>query len=324
VACGLAPLLLWEGFALLYYGFPAPNTAYAKLATGIPRGELVAQGLRYLEHGALVDPLTLLVALLAVVLAVARPCWFAGLPARALALGVVLYLVWVVRIGGDFMAGRFLTLPFLAGVLLLSRVELPDRWRSGGRAKAVVACFAGLIALATVPRFLVTDREVVADSGIADERRAYQSLSLSNRLGRESPPDHPWAAAGDRLRREGRPVVQVAGGIGLLGYYAGDVAHVLDVHGLSDPLLARLPANDDWRVGHYVRTPRRDYVDSLRTGRNLIVDPDLHRYYEKLRLITRGALLDPERLKAIVGMQLGRYDGWLERYLTRRERTASR
>ena len=39
---GFLPLLCWEMFALLYYGFPFPNTAYAKLSHGLPRGELLA------------------------------------------------------------------------------------------------------------------------------------------------------------------------------------------------------------------------------------------------------------------------------------------
>ena len=34
-AIGLAPLMLWEAFAIVYYGFPFPNTAYAKLQHGI-------------------------------------------------------------------------------------------------------------------------------------------------------------------------------------------------------------------------------------------------------------------------------------------------
>jgi len=35
LALGFLPLLAWEAFALLYYGFPFPNTAYAKLQTGV-------------------------------------------------------------------------------------------------------------------------------------------------------------------------------------------------------------------------------------------------------------------------------------------------
>jgi arabinofuranosyltransferase len=41
VALGMLPLVAWEVFSLIYYGFPVPNTAYAKLDTGAERGELV-------------------------------------------------------------------------------------------------------------------------------------------------------------------------------------------------------------------------------------------------------------------------------------------
>jgi hypothetical protein len=34
-AAGLAPLAAWHVFSLVYYGVPFPNTAYAKLQTGI-------------------------------------------------------------------------------------------------------------------------------------------------------------------------------------------------------------------------------------------------------------------------------------------------
>src|SRR4029079_1084163 len=47
-AIGLLPALLWTAFAVIYYGFPFPNTAYAKLSMGIDPAELRAQGLLYL------------------------------------------------------------------------------------------------------------------------------------------------------------------------------------------------------------------------------------------------------------------------------------
>jgi arabinofuranosyltransferase len=46
---GALPLVAWELFALLYYGFALPNTKYAKLDTGIPAGALALQGLRYAQ-----------------------------------------------------------------------------------------------------------------------------------------------------------------------------------------------------------------------------------------------------------------------------------
>jgi arabinofuranosyltransferase len=36
LAAGMAPVLAWHAFATLYYGIPYPNTALAKLNTGIP------------------------------------------------------------------------------------------------------------------------------------------------------------------------------------------------------------------------------------------------------------------------------------------------
>jgi arabinofuranosyltransferase len=48
VVLGLTPLFAWETFSVFYYGFPFPNTAYAKLGTGISSGELIQQGLKYL------------------------------------------------------------------------------------------------------------------------------------------------------------------------------------------------------------------------------------------------------------------------------------
>jgi len=50
LAVGLLPVLIWEGFSLLYYGFPFPNTYYAKLTSSIPPGDLLLQGLRYLFY----------------------------------------------------------------------------------------------------------------------------------------------------------------------------------------------------------------------------------------------------------------------------------
>ncbi len=43
-----APFVAWELFSLLYYGFLFPNSAYAKLTTGIPWWQMARQGVYYL------------------------------------------------------------------------------------------------------------------------------------------------------------------------------------------------------------------------------------------------------------------------------------
>jgi arabinofuranosyltransferase len=59
LVAGFTPFILWECLALFYYGFLFPNTAYAKLGTGIPRLDLFIQGLYYLEDALYTDPLLL-------------------------------------------------------------------------------------------------------------------------------------------------------------------------------------------------------------------------------------------------------------------------
>ena len=46
---GLTPVILWHLFSLFYYGFPFPNTAYAKLNTGLERFELIRIGFVYFQ-----------------------------------------------------------------------------------------------------------------------------------------------------------------------------------------------------------------------------------------------------------------------------------
>ena len=100
IGIGAMPALLWTAFATIYYGFPFPNTAYAKLATGVSGGELRRQGWLYLLDSLDRDPITLVTIAFAIVIGVATR----HSAARALAAGIAWYLGYVVWIGGDFMS----------------------------------------------------------------------------------------------------------------------------------------------------------------------------------------------------------------------------
>jgi arabinofuranosyltransferase len=58
ILIGILPFLAWELFSLIYYGFPFPNTAYAKINTGINHYDLIYQGLKYFYSSLKLDPLT--------------------------------------------------------------------------------------------------------------------------------------------------------------------------------------------------------------------------------------------------------------------------
>ncbi len=292
---GLLPLTGWHLGALVYYGVPLPNTAYAKLGHGLPRDELVGAGLRWLEWALWTDPATLLALCLAV------PIWLAGDGrTRSVGLGAALYVAYVVWIGGDFMGDRFLSAPTLlaafaiashplrfaaAGLVVALSVLTPHSpWRAGpGYTKAP-------------PRH-----------GVVDERGYYwPGMGLWSTASGPRPA-HPFARTGERLQRqEVRRAVKATAG--MVGYYGGPQLHLVDPLGLTDPFLARLPAryDPDWRVGHYRRVVPRGYGAAADTDAITLDDPELQALYDTLALVHRGPLWSKERWQAIVALQLGR------------------
>jgi arabinofuranosyltransferase len=305
LALGFAPFLAWEAFAVFYYGFPFPNTAYAKLNTGIPSADLARQGLCYLLNSLASDPLTLAIVFAGILAAlVAR-----DRRALALAAGALLTLVYVVRIGGDFMSGRLLAAPFLVCVILLAR----SRLALSGPGFAVSALFVAALGLAApYPNLLAgsdygIDRrgQFMDGKGITDERaRYYQGMGLLRARRGLSLPDYPWRTEGEEARFAGDAVV-TREAVGLFGFFAGPRVHVLDVCALGEPLLARLPAEAGWRIGHFNRRVPPGLEESLRQGTILIDDPALATYYMKLRRVTRGPLFSGKRLAAIWDLNLG-------------------
>ena len=310
VLAGLAPAILWELFSLIYYGFPFPNSAYAKLGSGIAAFDLVGQGLRYYANSLAWDPLTLTLTLGGVIWAATRSAW----SQRAGALGVVLYLLYVVRIGGDFMSGRFFALPFLVAVILLASVPMR---RAGWGVVAGIALVSLLSPAAPLRTTRAYESLGIDAHGIADERGYYFRASglLFYRGGAEFP-DHPGTRTGIELRDAPNPgaIVRM---VGYFGFAAGPEKIVVDPFGIADPLLARLPVADpdDWRIGHFERALPAGYVESVLTGENAIENPELRKFHDRIRLIVSGPLFSAERLRAIVAINTGRYDRWVDAYL---------
>ncbi|RJP52554.1 MAG: hypothetical protein C4583_06490 [Anaerolineaceae bacterium] len=316
LALGFIPLLLWEAFSLFYYGFPFPNTYYAKLGAGIPKAELFTQGLTYLFDSLQRDPLTLIVIAAGILLAL----WRGQLRERLLALGSLLYLAYVLSIGGDFMSGRFLTASLLVSALLLVRLlnNFAMPWKCAAFGTVLIL---GLFA--TPPNFILdlnqprfTEHDL--QTGINDERAFYYPISglMNYRPGKQIPfASEGWVEHGYALRASGKSVVDEKN-VGFIGYFAGPAVHIVDRYALADPLLARLPASsqEEWRIGHFERDIPAGYIQSLRTGVNQIADSSLAKYYDALALITRGPLFSRARLIAIWKMNTGQFDSLLAEF----------
>jgi arabinofuranosyltransferase len=290
----LTPELLWTAFSLFYYGSLFPNTGNAKLGTGISLHELIRQGFVYFFDSFSRDPITLTLIFSSLLLALREQ----SRSLKAIAVGVVLYLIYVLCIGGDFMTGRFLTAPLLASAVILSRSKL----------STIEAASIGLILVilgatslhATILSGPGYADESIPPNGIADERGFMYPMRGLITTTRDFSAQPQWRPGTKSL------FVQCVQ-LGMKSLYAGPDAHFIDSCALTDPLLARLPAKGEsgWRIGHFERYIPSGYAESVMKGENLLADSATRDYWEVIRKATRGPLLSFERLIAIVRLNLG-------------------
>lgn len=316
-ALGALPLAVWLGFSLIYYGSLVPNTALAKLNIDVAKPLLFLQGVYYFADSIARDPSTLVMTALAgCALALSRERL-----ARAHALGLVLGMLYVFSIGGDFMTGRFFGAPcvFALAALLSERVVPAQRSRAWvGCGMALVASYA-LLWPGSPWRFQYEPMQNgsmsarVGEHGIADERAFYfHSTGLINVLiDRETiqrvnlpVPPHTWAMQGRRFAKSRRGEVEVHSSIGFYGYFAENKL-VVDNCALTDAFLARIPTCSSFRIGHCKRAIPDGYLESLLSGHNLVADPALARTYARVSAIASGPLFTAERWRAILCFNLG-------------------
>jgi len=347
IILGAMPLICWFAFSLFYYGFLFPNTKYAKLNTGIAELEYVKQGVLYFLELFSSDPFSYM--MLCITLAhtfdsgkdVVLSRWRKS-PSKAkpnapnhalllsVGIGTLAYMGYVTLVGGDFMSGRFLAMPFFVTVWLIYAPVTQMEYKRAAIYVAFLIALKGMslsIAADSMERCVKSMKlafpadlipPFCTKSGIADERAFYYPNRAWFHNGkfdsRDIFQDRSYYLAQIALRAPEK--IYVFGAIGAIGYYAPNVKFV-DYYALTDPLLARLPIRDihDWRIGHFGRSLPDGYLFALRTGNSDQMDPALRKYYDPLRLIVSGNLLDPKRLQAIWDFNTGYYDHYKEEYL---------
>jgi arabinofuranosyltransferase len=301
---GFAPLLLWILFSLIYYGFPFPNTYYAKLKTGIGAWTLFHQGILYVIDSLSRDTITLVVIAFSLLLTLKIK---EGKKTSA-AVGILLYVLYVIKIGGDFMSGRFFAMPLFAAAVLISQVELK---RSFCIILSILFLLIGLSG--QHPTIFYNKKDSAppkSNTGIVDEREYYfPSTGLITGSRYQSLPHYPTIRQAKKARM-GNKKIYVKPNIGFFGYYAGPQIHIVDTMGLCDPLLAHLPVDETkkWRIGHFERAIPKGYPETLNTGQNCIEDPEISKLYDIITEITRGKIFSLKRFILIIKFNLGYYD----------------
>lgn len=280
----------WLIFSTFYYGFPLPNTYYAKLHTGINSAEYIKQGIVYLVDFFIFDPVGAFLLIFAIcILAVSRSGYL---------IGLALHVLYVIKIGGDFQSGRFFGSDVVYSALILGLAV--SHLRSTHLASlTVVLVLVSLANKFSLFRFEQSWTDVfIRPSGIAPERAWYVERDRSFFSVRRDQPlffDDPWFK---NFRTRSVNVVETAG----LEGYSQPGSHLVDVFALVDPLLSKLPSipDDHWRIGHFARRLPLGYLKTLETGVNHIAEDSLREYYEQLRIATRGELFSKSRIQAIL------------------------
>ena len=323
---GFLPIILWTVFSIVYYGFPFPNTFYAKINTGIPKLEIFSQGVYYFINSLKFDTITLVIIFLVIGITFIK-----GIKIHYyLVFGILLYLIYIIYIGGDFMSGRFFSLPFITAIaILVSSITFNGYY---------VKLFLSIIFVLYLILYPYTPVKTGIDyadktfnfldeNGISDERGYYyQNTSLWKAINGYKIPQHQMIDVAQR-QIEMKEKVFLAGAIGFLGYYAGPSLYVIDVYALSDAFLSKLPVvkydliygrayekkfnkkpNKNWRIGHFLRPLPEGFTLSKIKNDCLIKDSLLNEFYKKIYIITQSSIFSFERFSEIIKMNLGLYD----------------
>jgi arabinofuranosyltransferase len=275
----------YQVFRMGYFAALVPNTALAKEASRAYWRQGWVYARDFIGVYALWIPLLLLLGWLG--LETWRACrrrdWRAAALLLAPVVAAAVHALYVIRVGGDFMHGRFF-LPSLFGAILpLAMVALPVPRLAGWRGLARGALALGVLgwALACGLWMRWPHGPEINPVGIADERLYYVSrtrrsnpITIADYLDM----DHDWVRQGLLLRERGqdRPrvllvgrrefplaatvhpdvaLVSAVGNPGGQGYAAGLDVHLVDRLGLGDPIAARLRLEKRTRPGHEKELP---------------------------------------------------------------------
>jgi arabinofuranosyltransferase len=308
---GLAPVFAWESFSLVYYGSLVPNTAIAKLNVDVPAQQLLGHGAAYLVNSLRHDPISLTATLASIALLLRSQ----ERQSNAGVLGILLYVVYLLRIGGDFMSGRFVGTLLVWGLAsAICSGRLASLSRAAQRGLVCALCAYGVLWPSSPWHVNFAHgagqgfSELVLPNGIADERAYYYPFTglvpvlLARReiADRKLPlPPFPTALRGREFARQNARVTEQSM-VGFFGYFAGR-KYVVDHWALTDAFLARLPfrSSEGFRPGHYPRDLPDGYLDSLKTGRNRLSDRRLATLYDQVQAVVRGPLFTRQRWHAI-------------------------
>jgi len=230
-----------------YYGYPFPNSFYAKSGSGA----YYSQGLSYLwlyvktYYPLLLTAPAIIYALVKLSRAVFGKIGLTELHHRLWLLSllyIIPYCLYVVRVGGDFMFARFL-IP-VTPICLIFLESVLNKIRIGNRLRFAIAILLIVTILVRWPQF---DPPTAELSGIVDEHAAYPTELI------------------DDAKTEGAKLKKYLGGLDVSSAFYGKKAMLVfysEIYNsqeaaasLTDEFIAHRPIQKRGRPGHEKRMP---------------------------------------------------------------------
>ena len=295
ISIGLITLISWHIFATIYFGTPFSNTFYAKTSTDFPINEVLNNGWDYIKS-IKTDFATLIIITTGIVFSVISKSRFL----ISMSIGQILYFGYIVYIGGDFMLGRFFTvLVFISiGQIIcsISQFKLHNKKKCN-----IFLTFS--ITLCLLNGFYISNYPIFSGRDYRPSRVAY--FSADERGGNYrfgglfSSTRETWP---ELTNFTDKPTTYLT-----LCSFLGAISnvnsskYVIDVCGLSDAFIARIPPmrNERWVSGHLPRKIPFGYGDFLIGKVNELPDKQLNELLHDVQLMIKGDLFSLERWKSI-------------------------
>lgn len=292
-------VITWFLFALFYFGHIFPNTYYAKLVAGYSVYEYWEKGWNYYVIQFNRDPITLVVIITGILLGLLKK----GLP-QAFAIGLVLYLLYFFKSGGDFMQGRFFATPaYIATFLMINYfVKIKPKILGYYILAMIIVIITG--SNSSSPVFVGKEyKNPKISLGVGDERGFYfqiYGLTSENRK---------WPEIVKFNKDRPPKAIVTCGGVGRKALSLRNQIFIIDNCALTSPLLSQIPASQEpWRIGHQVRKLPTNYLFTVVDNNISLGDIQLNNLYQDIRNVTTGDIFSKDRLNSIYKINTYSYD----------------
>lgn len=316
---GFAPTYIWLVFAVIYFGFPFPNTYYAKMDFGYT-DIVIKQSINYLYTVSIKDSVTMLSILMSLGLAI----YFFSRHTIIYLASILTYFAYLLFTGGDFMGTRFLGVPFVLSIIFF---QYPIKYKLLRNKYliyfiVVLMFFYNFFYIESPWKYFIYHRKYksishysTVDPHIFNLKQTHNRIFF-DKLFYFKPSNilfynyisfpfekylHIYHTGLCRSCSEKKKTLHITFG-GMDGVCMGSKHTLIDGYALTEPLLARLPvkvSEHGFFVAHIWHDFPLGLILSYQKNQNLLTDKTLAKYYDKILVITRGDLFTKERWKYI-------------------------